>query len=187
MRGFLLDLATADTAPLHESAATTIESDVAISEVGTSELAEAGFWRRLADLHDAAREGWPDPDPGATIVPLEPETLRSMLMPSSDPPVAFFVASRGEQLVGYSLVAGERASGRAQFAATAVRPGYRGRRLATALRARCLVAARHAGCATVRSASGSPALIRINERFGFTERYCEVRLVRCLAGSRTRA
>jgi mycothiol synthase len=183
MRGFLLDLAAADVATLLQGSGITFGSDLAIAEVTTSELADSGFWRRLTDLHDAAREGWPDPDPGGPIQPLEPDALRSMLIPLGDPPVAFFVATHGEHLVGYSLMTGG-ANGRAQFAATAVRPRYRDRRLATTLRARCLMAARAAGYATVGSASGSAALIRINQRFGFAERYCEVRLVRRLDGSR---
>ena len=49
-----------------------------------------------------------------------------MLSPPTNPPVGFFVASCGDQLVGYSLLTGSRATRQAQFAATGVRPDYRG-------------------------------------------------------------
>jgi GNAT superfamily N-acetyltransferase len=178
MRGFVLDLTTIDMGLLPIDP--TASLDVSISAVSPADVADPEFWIRLADLHGAAREGWPDPDPGGPIQPVMPAELRSMLLPSDESPVAFFVASRGNQFVGYSALMRRRAAGEAQFAATAVRPMARGQRLATALRARCLVVAREAGYTTVRSASGSGPLIRINARFGFTETYCELRLVRRL-------
>jgi GNAT superfamily N-acetyltransferase len=180
MRGFVLQLATADMQTI-ASADIMLGADVTVHEVRASEFSDSGFWRSLADLHDAARQGWPDPDPGGPPTHSEPGALRSMLSPPTNPPVGFFVASCGDRLVGYSLLTGSRATRQAQFAATGVRPDYRGRGIGTTLRARCLLAARAAGYSTVRSASGNDALVRINERFGFTETYCEVRLVRRLA------
>jgi GNAT superfamily N-acetyltransferase len=178
MRGFVLDLTRIDMRSLPTDP--TAVPDVSISAISTADTADPGFWIRLADLHEAAREDWPDPDPGGPIPPVTPAGLRSMFMPSDEPPVAFFVASHGDQFVGYSALMRRRAAGEAQFGATAVRPSVRRQGLGTALRARCLVVAREAGYSTVRSASGSVALIRINARFGFRETYCEIRLVRRL-------
>ena len=101
-------------------------------------------------------------------------------MPADDSAIAFFIASRGDQFIGYSLLSRRRDSGEAQFASTAVRPVMRGQGIATALRARCILTARDSGFETVRSASGNAALIRINERFGFQDTCSEVRLVRRL-------
>jgi GNAT superfamily N-acetyltransferase len=181
MRGFALDLTNVDAALLAAWAEPTAPFDVSIAAVSPGEAGDARFWVELAGLHDAAREGWPDPDPGGPADSIVPADLRVMLRPPGETPLAFFIARHRDQCVGYSVLARRRSPGEAQFAATAVRPEYRGRGVATALRARCLAAARDAGCSSVRSASGSDALIRINARFGFAETYCEVRLVKRLS------
>lgn len=177
MRGFVLPLAAADTASLTAAAHACSASQVTIQLVSQSQCNDEKFWNQLADVHDAAREGWPDPDPGGEVTSTDPSSLRRMLMPSDDSAIAFLIASCGDQFVGYSLLSRRRDSGEAQFASTAVRPSMRGQRIATALRARCILSARDSGFAAVRSASGHAALIRINERFGFQQTYTEVRLV----------
>jgi ribosomal protein S18 acetylase RimI-like enzyme len=180
MRRFVLQLADVDLRSLVASTDLTNDPDVSIAAVSPEQTADIRLWRRLADLHDAAREGWPDPDPGGPISACEPDAIRSMLIPSPEPPLGFFVASSHNRFVGYSVLVRRRHTGEAQFAATAVRPDARGRGIATALRAHCLLVAQRTGYGTVHSASGSDALIRINRRFGFKETYCEVRLVRRL-------
>ena len=180
MRGFVLDVTTADTRALVATTNQAPPTGVSIAAVTPEQAADSRFWAMLADLQEAAREGWPEPDPGGPVTPVQPTELRSMLMPSGGRPVAFVVASSEDQFVGYSALVRRRGSGEAQFAATAVRPGVRGQGLGTGLRARCLVVAGAAGCTTVRSASGNDALIRMNARFGFKETHCEVRLVRRL-------
>jgi GNAT superfamily N-acetyltransferase len=178
MHGFVLDLTTVGTDVLIGAAAAALPAEVSIASVTKLQTGDPGFWSKLADLQDGAREGWPDPDPGGPFTPTQPTELRSMLMPSGEMPVAFFVASRQDRFVWYSAVIRRRAINEAQFWATAVRPEDRGQGLAMALRARCLAVAWAPGYARVRSTSGSDALIRINRRFGFQETYCEVRLRR---------
>jgi N-acetylglutamate synthase-like GNAT family acetyltransferase len=179
MRGFVLPLARIDVATF-TAAAHSCSPDVSITMVSRTQYNDAEFWERITDLHDAAREGWPDPDPGGPVTSTDPARLRRMLLPSQDSAISFLIASDGGQLVGYSLLSRRLDTGEAQFASTAVRPSVRGRRIATALRARCILSACQAGFATVRSASGSASLIRINARLGFQETYSEVRLVRRL-------
>jgi len=180
MRGFVLPLAGIDLGSLTAASTSCRTPDVSIETVSPSRFDNEQFWEQLAELHDAAREGWPDPDPGGPRTTTDPAVLCGMLMPSKESPVAFLIASRSGEFVGYSLLSRRRDTGEAQFASTAVRPSMRGRNVATALRARCIIRARDAGFLAVRSASGNPALIRINERFGFHETYTEVRLVRRL-------
>jgi GNAT superfamily N-acetyltransferase len=180
MRGFVLSLADIDVGFLSAASNSCSVSDVSIEIVSPSQYDQTEFWHKFADVHDAAREGWPDPDPGGPAASTDLQSLRRMLMPSAESPIAFEIASRGSQFVGYSLLSRRRDAGEAQFASTAVRPSMRGYRIATALRARCILTARDAGFSAVRSASGNAALIRINERFGFQETYSEVRLVRRL-------
>jgi GNAT superfamily N-acetyltransferase len=184
MHGFVLDVSTPNRHVLEASAASL--DGVSICAVTSERILDLRFWDELTDLHQAAQDGWPDPDPGGPRAPLLAETLRTMLIPNDVPPLAFFVASRSDRLVGYSALVRSRTADEAQFAATAVRPDARGRGIATAIRARCLIAADSAGCKTVRSASGSAALIRINSRFGFQPTHCEVRLVRAMDATASR-
>jgi len=179
MRWFTLDLAAADMTRIRD--AMNAGGDVTIGEATPGQMSQPEFWSALADLHNAARDGWPDPDPGGPVVSIRPDTVRSWLMPGGEALVALVVAARAGQWVGSCALVRDRLGADAHFAATAVRPDARGRGLATALRARALVAAREAGYTTVRSASGSAAIAAINARFGFGERFCEVRLVRRLS------
>jgi len=184
MFGFVLDLSRLNRHVLEASEASL--DGVSICAVTFERILDPRFWDELTDLHEAAQDGWPDPDPGGRRVSMPPAALRTMLMPNDIPPLAFFVASRSDRLVGYSALGRRRTEGEAQFAATAVRPDARGRGIATVLRARCLKAAYSAGCTTVRSASGSAPLIGINKRFGFRQTHCEVRLVRAMDATASR-
>jgi GNAT superfamily N-acetyltransferase len=61
---------------------------------------------------------------------------------------------------------------------TAVRPAYRGLGIATTLKASCIRWARDNGVRQLATASGNPAMVHVNEKFGFRRTYVEVRLVR---------
>ena len=137
MRGFVLSLPGIDVDSITAAASSCSAPDVSIAAVSRSRSTDSKFWNRLAEAHDASREGWPDPDPGDPATPTDPTDLRRMLMPSQDSVIAFFVALRGDRLLGYSLLTGRRDTGDAQFASTAVRPATRSQKIATALRARC--------------------------------------------------
>jgi len=67
---------------------------------------------------------------------------------------------------------------RATSGGTAVRPAYRGAGLATALEARCIRWAQENDVRSLAPASGNPAMVRVNEKFGFRRTDVEVRLVR---------
>jgi hypothetical protein len=100
MRGFVLQRPAADMSTLLVCSDITLGSDVTVNEVPASQVSESEFWRRFADLHDAARDGWPDPDPGGPMMRSDPTALRAMLIPPTNPAVAFVVASRGDRLIG---------------------------------------------------------------------------------------
>jgi len=179
MHGSVLDLSRVDRAALAVWARAIVGDDIVIMSVCQSDIDDETFWRRLCTLQAAAREGWREPDPGGPADPVVESQLRTMLLPSGNLPLAFFVAAKRDEFVAYSVLAARRQpDGEAQFVGTAVRPACRGQGIATALRARCLAVAKAAGYRSVRSASGHPALLRINTRFGFEQSYCEVRLVK---------
>ena len=83
--------------------------------------------------------------------------------------------------MGYSsLTLTDEARLQAGSGGTAVRPEYRGLGIATALKASCIrwAAAHDVRC--LATSSGNPAMIRVNEKFGFRRTYEEVRTVRRL-------
>jgi GNAT superfamily N-acetyltransferase len=63
---------------------------------------------------------------------------------------------------------------------TAVRPDFRGQGIATALKVRAITDARDRGVTTVRTLTGNPAMLRVNERLGFRTTSTEIRLIQTL-------
>jgi len=132
-------------------------------------------WHRLCSAHHAAREGWPDPDPdpdaGPPRLPAVAEFRRryeeyARLLPEPEPCI---LAVQGEEVVGFTCPIG-----------TGVRPALRGRGIATALKARVIAESRERGLTTLYSATGNPAMLKVNERLGYRRTSTEVRLVRRL-------
>jgi GNAT superfamily N-acetyltransferase len=172
MHHLVLDVADADLRPF-----AGIERKLAGAGIVLTTLAEerdrAGevCWAGLCDMHNAAREGWPDPDPGPG--PLEPHTpeeiRRRYQLHQHDWPQLCFLAVRGGQYVGFVGPLG-----------TAVRPALRGRGIATALKVREVAAARERGVLTLAGATGNPAMLKVNERLGYQRTSTEVRLVKLL-------
>jgi GNAT superfamily N-acetyltransferase len=181
MQGFLLDLLRIDDGALSTQRQRLTSTHIVIVPATISDISDREFWRKIAGLQFATQAGWPDPDPDGIVDVMSETELRRMLIPSGELPLAFFVAERRGEFLGYSVLAVRAHRDReAQFVATAVRPEARYHGIATALRARCLSVAKAAGVQTIRSTSGHLAILRMNERLGFRPTYCEVRLVRRL-------
>jgi len=139
------------------------------------------FWTKLTDLQQAAVIGWPDPDPdGVMTIPTGDEVRRMFdsLRTASD---TFFLAKADGVFIGYTALGPDhRVPEAIGTGPTAVRPEYRGRGVATALKVLALTHARQQGWRTAVTRSASPAMIRVNEKFGFRRGRAEVRLVRKL-------
>jgi len=139
------------------------------------------FWTKLTDLQQSAVIGWPDPDPdGAMTVPTEDEVRRMFdsWRTASD---TFFLAKADGVFIGYTALGPDhRVPEAIGTGPTAVRPEYRGRRVATALKVLALTHAQQQGWRTACTRSASPAMIRVNEKLGFQRGRAEVRLVRKL-------
>ena len=134
-------------------------------------------WHHLSLAHHSAQEGWldpdPDPDPDAgRDPPLAAAEFRrkyeeyAQMLPEPEPCI---LAVRGDEVVGFTGPVG-----------TGVRPALRGRGIATALKVRAIIGARERGLTTLFSATGNPAMLKVNERLGFRVTTTEVRLVRRL-------
>jgi GNAT superfamily N-acetyltransferase len=99
-------------------------------------------------------------------------------------PEACFVAKAGDTYIGYSaLTVTDKAGLRAGSGGYAVRPEHRGLGIATALKAHCVRWAREHGVRRLETSSGNPAMVRVNEKFGFRQTYVEVRLARRIAAA----
>ena len=172
MHRLVLDVANADLRPFAD-----IEQRLAADGIVLTTLAEErdrtgdACWAGLCDLHNAAREGWPDPDPSPGPEELHtPEQLRRRYqLHQQGWPELCFLAVHGEEYVGFVGPLG-----------TAVRPALRGRGIATALKVREVAAAQERGILTLDGATGNPAMLKVNERLGYRRTSTEVRLVRPL-------
>jgi GNAT superfamily N-acetyltransferase len=139
------------------------------------------FWTKVTDLQRAAVIGWPDPDPdGVVTIPAEDE-VRWMFNSWRTTPDTFFLAKADGVFIGYTALGPDhRVPEAIGTGPTAVRPEYRGRGVATALKVLALTHARQQGWQTASTRSASPVMIRVNEKLGFQRGRAEVRLVRRL-------
>ena len=134
--------------------------------------AEEACWQEYARVFNAARQGWPDPDPGP-VPPLTPAEFRRK-----------HLASELEHGVGADqcllAVQGTRYVGFTSAVGTGVDPAFRRQGIATALKLEAVIAARDRGATTMRTSTGNPTMLRVNERLGFSIVSTEVRLVRTI-------
>jgi GNAT superfamily N-acetyltransferase len=96
----------------------------------------------------------------------------------------FFLAKANGAFIGYTALGPDhRVPEAIGTGPTAVRPEYRGRGVATALKVLALTQAQRQGWRTASTRSASPAMIHVNEKLGFQRGRAEVRLVRKLEAS----
>jgi GNAT superfamily N-acetyltransferase len=139
------------------------------------------FWTELTDLQRAAVIGWPDPDPdGVVAIPTE-DDVRGMFDSWRTASDDFFLAKANGAFIGYTALGPDhRVPEAIGTGPTAVRPEYRGRGVATALKVLALTHAQQQGWRSASTRSASPAMIHVNEKLGFQRGRAEVRLVRKL-------
>jgi mycothiol synthase len=139
------------------------------------------FWTKLTDLQQAAVIGWPDPDPDGVMAIPTGDEVRRMFDSRQTTSDTFFLAKADGVFIGYTVLGPDHSAPEAiGTGPTAVRPEYRGRGVATALKVLALTRARQQGWRTAVTRSASPAMIRVNEKLGFQRGRAEVRLVRKL-------
>jgi GNAT superfamily N-acetyltransferase len=175
-----LNLSEADLTPLAELPHSLKAQGIEFTTL-RHEGQQERIWTKLTDLQQSAVIGWPDPDPdGVMTIPTEDEVRRMFdsWRTSSD---TFFLAKADGVFIGYTALGPDHsAPGAIGTGPTAVRPEYRGRGVATALKVIALAHAQEQGWRTAVTRSASPAMIRVNEKLGFQRGRAEVRLVRRL-------
>ena len=176
------DLSAISLEPIGWYESRLAERGLRVTTLAEELIVDSDGWRKLRDVDEAARFGWPDPDPQPDRMSREEQSVEQFRAQAYDfhmIPEACFLAVDREQYVGYlTLALRDAARVEAGSGGTAVRPEYRGFGVATALKARCVRWAREHGVRRVSTSSGNPAMVRVNEKFGFRRTYVEVRLVR---------
>jgi mycothiol synthase len=139
-------------------------------------------------LLDLLNDVWPDM-PQMTLGPYNPEgnrpVLSSPVFSSAEDmaclitwPQAFFLAKWSEHYVGWSSLSRSAAGlGAISVGDTGVRPAFRRRGLASALKAETIVFAKQQGYRMIFSKTANPAMLAVNEAIGFRREEGEVRLV----------
>ncbi|MBA3502781.1 MAG: GNAT family N-acetyltransferase [Deltaproteobacteria bacterium] len=137
-------------------------ASIAIVTLGDFAARARDARRSYLDVIEAAREGWPESDPD---LPGDARTVVDWNAIIGEAPEAIVAEQRG-RLVGFTSAIG-----------TGVRPQLRGRGIATALKVAWIDAALARGEMTLTTATGHPAMRHVNEKLGYRETACEVRMV----------
>ena len=182
MTGLLLgDVTSVQLEPLDVLQRRLEGRGIRITTLARELATDRNAWTKLRDTNQAAYVGWPDPDPSRTNEPREPESpaeFRRRAERFGMIANACFIAVGPDGYFGYSAVtAVDPAHGHAGSGGTAVRPEQRGNGIATALKACTVRWTQENGYRRLATSSGNPAMIRVNEKFGFRRTYAEVRLV----------
>ncbi len=174
MHRLVLQLREANLAPHEHLPARLAGQGIVITAMEPELARRRDGWEEFGRLYNAAREGWPDPDPGPVAPVAAAELRRRHLADLQEHGVApgeCFLAVRGDRYVGFTGALG-----------TAVEPAFRGQGVATALKVRAIGYAREHGVATMDTNTGNPAMVAVNEKLGFRLASTEVRLVRPVSG-----
>jgi GNAT superfamily N-acetyltransferase len=150
------------------------DSGIEVTTLADARKQDAHWLARSHALYSAAREGWPDPDPdpqGASAISTEEfkRWLDQLQFPES-----FFIATHKQQHVAFTSFTG---------IGTAVHPEYRGRGIATLLKAGSIADARGRGLRGQTTSTASPAMQRVLAKLGYRRLWSEVRLLKEIAQS----
>ena len=128
---------------------------------------------RLVELQKYAVQGWASPDP---TVPHQTDTASlTEFFSGVKRPERVSIIKLGRKYVGYT------SADRNNLLGTAIHPDFRGRGLATYLKAVDLNRQITAGVRSIESATANPAMIRVNEKLGYKPNgLTEIRLVKIL-------
>jgi GNAT superfamily N-acetyltransferase len=171
MCGMLLHLADLDLSPLYPISERLRAEGVTFVTLAEEQGRGAGGLERLHEVYNSARPGWPNPDPTWSEGAMSPERFARLAESSVKDPQGLWLAEAEGRLVGFCGDFG-----------TGVRPDFRGRGIATALKVLYVEHARRRGVRVLHSSSANPALLAINRKLGYRPWHTEVRFVKPLVG-----
>jgi GNAT superfamily N-acetyltransferase len=172
MDALRLEIADVGLATLASYVQCATDQGIAITTLSRGRNDDAQYLAKLHVLQNAVLPDWPDPDP-SPFSPIAVEDVARRLEAEVRHPEGFFIAIKGDQFVGYSDLSGF---------GTAVCPEFRGRGIATALKASAIAHAQRNGLPNVCTCTAHPAMRAINEKLGFRLVHSETRLLKALDG-----
>jgi len=145
------------------------DTGVEVTNLAEVRQHDAHYLERLYELYAAARNGWPDPDPdpqGPTAISIE---RFKHWLDDSRFPEAFFLAADEQRYIAFTSFFD---------IGTAVHPEYRGRGIATLLKAGSIADALSRGLRGQTTSTANPAMQRVLAKLGYRRLWSEVRLLR---------
>ncbi|MGH2461058.1 MAG: GNAT family N-acetyltransferase [Chloroflexota bacterium] len=167
MDGLTLEVRLFDPSLARDSAQHLAIQGITVQTLAEIKADNDASFRELCSLHNAVLPDWPDPDPPSLASVSFDAFVRQLVALRVGLTDVVVAVERG-RFVGYCILS----------FGTAVHPNYRGRGVATALKARAVVDARERGIETLFTCTANPAMRRINEKMGYRHVRSEIRLVR---------
>jgi len=171
MYGLRLNVAQVNLADYSRMIGQLALKGIRISTLARERVSDPDCIDKLLDLHNAAQLDWPDPE-AARFRPATYETFAARVdREASDRPDALFIAVEHGTYIGYS---GMFAMG------TAVRPEFRNRGVATALKVHTIRYAQQAQIDSAMTCTANPIMLAINEKLGYRRQLVEIRMMKPL-------
>jgi GNAT superfamily N-acetyltransferase len=171
MGAYRLNFTEVGVADLQEAFTRLRDRGIEVTNLAAVREEETQYLEQFVDLYSAVREGWPDPDPdptGTNVVSVN-ELKRSLY--NAKLPEAFFIAKLAHRYIAFTSFFG---------IGTAVHPEYRGKGIATLLKAGSIADARRRGFQGQTTSTASPAMQKVLERLGYVRLWSEIRLIRAM-------
>jgi len=146
------------------------DQDIEVETLAAARGKNANWLEDLFAMFAAARIDWPDPDPDPDPW-LVPFATFNRWLSDVKRPDAFWIGMDRGRYVGLSSMF---------VLGTAFHPDYRGRGIATGLKAHDIERAHQEGLSSVEGSTASPAMAVVFEKLGYEATTSEVRLVAAL-------
>ena len=145
---------------------------IQIATLSRERACDSSCINKLLDLYNSVLPSWPDPEPVSFKPVALPDFTRKLEREAGSQPDALFIAKTADLYVGYS---GMFALG------TAVRPEFRGKGIATALKSQTIRYAQKIQMQSAITCTANPAMLSINLKLGYQRQLVEIRMMKALS------
>lgn len=169
MGAYRLDFAQMNAYDFHAALERLRHSGIQVTNLAEARDQDSDYLQRFHELYSAAREGWPDPDPDPAGPPPVPYERIKRWLDEVRLPEALFIAKQADRYVAFTSIFD---------IGTGVHPGFRGRGIATLLKAISIADAGDRGFRGQTTSTANPAMQRVLEHLGYKRTWAEIRLIR---------
>jgi GNAT superfamily N-acetyltransferase len=172
MGAYRLDFGNANVMDFQEACGRLRDCGIELTSLVEARQQNSDYKTQFYELYSAARDGWPDPDPGPTQAPPIPYEWVNRWLEEVRSPEAFFIATCSRRYIAFISF---------HDIGTAVHPEFRGRGIATLLKSASIADARCRGFQGDTTSTASPAMQKVLQRLGYKRLWAEIRLIREMA------